>query len=194
MPAFNGWSHCMSNTYGTWLPGDPRGFRTRKHREHVEGDYKSPPPKGSYDHRHEAARQSLSCDPVYLSVDARRACVEALVYAWIEVHQIEVLSIAVGSCHLHVLARFQKEIDISKPTPSRGGLREKDPARYYVGIGKERSAKALAAVGLVKPGGIWAKRGKIVPIKDRQHQLNVFQYILDHEQEGAAVWSFRDKE
>lgn len=40
---WNDWYHIMCHTYGTWLPGDPRGFRTRHHREHVEGDYKSPP-------------------------------------------------------------------------------------------------------------------------------------------------------
>jgi hypothetical protein len=33
----------MGHTYGTWLPGDPKGFRTRHHREHIEGDYKKPP-------------------------------------------------------------------------------------------------------------------------------------------------------
>jgi hypothetical protein len=43
---WNHWYHCMGNTFGTWLPGSPKGFRTRHHREHVEGDYKHPPPKG----------------------------------------------------------------------------------------------------------------------------------------------------
>ena len=27
MPAWNGWYHVTGNTYGTWLPGDPRGWR-----------------------------------------------------------------------------------------------------------------------------------------------------------------------
>lgn len=193
MPAFNGWYHCMANTYGTWLPGDPRGFRTRKHREHVEGDYKQPPPKGKHEARHIRAKESMTREPVYLSVPARRACVQALAYAWVDVHEIEVLAIAVGRCHMHVLARFRRSQDGPKPSLSRGGLREKDPARYYVGIGKERSAKALASKSLVKPGGVWAKRGKIVPIKDRQHQLHVYSYILDHEKEGAATWSFKDQ-
>ena len=196
MPAWNGWYHCMSNTYGTWLPGDPRGFRTRKHREHVDGDYKNPPAKGKYNSRHEQGKRLLKRDPVILSPDARRACVEAMVYAWVEVHQVEVLAASVGGMHMHVLARFRREspkpVDPQKPSPSRGGLRETDPARYFVGIAKERSAKALTAAGLVEPGGVWAKRGKVVVIKDRTHQLNVYQYILDHALEGAAVWSFKD--
>jgi hypothetical protein len=40
-------------------------------------------------------------------------------------------------------------------------------------------------------GKLWAVRGKITPIKNRQHQLNTFDYILDHYKEGAWVWEFR---
>ena len=42
------WYHVVLTTYGAWLPGDPRGFRTRHHREHVPGDYKAPPPVGMF--------------------------------------------------------------------------------------------------------------------------------------------------
>ncbi len=45
------WFHVVLTTYGAWLPGDVRGFRTRHHREHIEGDYKSPPPQGVYTER-----------------------------------------------------------------------------------------------------------------------------------------------
>ena len=41
--AWNNWYHCVGSTYGSWLRGDPRGFSTFRHREHVEGDYRSPP-------------------------------------------------------------------------------------------------------------------------------------------------------
>ena len=193
MSGWNGWYHCMSNTYGTWLPGDPRGFRTRKHREHVEGDYKKPPPELKYDSRHDQAKRSLKRDPVILSPDARRACVDALVHAWVDRHSVEVLAVSVSAMHMHVLARFGCVV-AQKPTPSRGGLRERDPARFFVAVAKERSAKVLANAGLVKPGGVWAKRGKIVQIKNRSHQLHVYRYILDHQDEGAATWSFRDSE
>ena len=113
-----------------------------------------------------------------------------MTYAWVEVHAIEVLSISVSAMHMHVLARFGT-VPGQKHTPPRGGLREKDPARYFMAIAKERSAKSLAASGLVEPGGVWAKRGKIFPIKDRSHQLNVYRYILNHATESAAVWSFK---
>ena len=45
---WNHWYHCTASTYGTWLRGDPRGWRARHHREHVEGDYRNPPPPGTY--------------------------------------------------------------------------------------------------------------------------------------------------
>ena len=44
MTAWNNWYHVNGNTYGTWLPGDPRGWRERGHKKHVAGDYKNPPP------------------------------------------------------------------------------------------------------------------------------------------------------
>ena len=116
MSGWNGWYHCMSNTYGTWLPGDPRGFRTRKHREHVEGDYKKPPPELKYDSRHDQAKRSLKRDPVILSPDARRACVDALVHAWVDIHSVEVLAVSVSAMHMHVLARFGC-VASQKPTP-----------------------------------------------------------------------------
>ena len=38
------WWHVTLSTYGSWLPGDQRGFRSRKHKIHSSGDYKNPPP------------------------------------------------------------------------------------------------------------------------------------------------------
>jgi len=39
MEPWNHWYHVNGNTYGTWLPGDPRGWRSYKHKRHVEGEY-----------------------------------------------------------------------------------------------------------------------------------------------------------
>ncbi len=183
-----GWCHCMCNTYGTWLPGDPRGFRTRGHREHVEGDYKSPPQE-DYSQRHEKAAGRMKRAAVVLSPEARAVVVEALRFALVDVHGIEMLAVAVSGKHMHLLGRFPRG---QKPTDSIRGLRETDPVRYYVGIAKKESAKRLAEQGLVDRGGVWARKGKIVRVRDRSHQLNVLNYILQHAGEGAAVWSFRD--
>jgi hypothetical protein len=41
-PVQGRWYHIIETTYGAWLYGDQRGFRTRHHREHVDGDDKRP--------------------------------------------------------------------------------------------------------------------------------------------------------
>ncbi len=74
---WNRWFHCIGGTYGSWLPGDRRGFRTRHHREHVEGDYRNPPPVGIYVSRHQGAAESLRFDAVTIrSGDRRIICLE----------------------------------------------------------------------------------------------------------------------
>lgn len=190
-----GWCHCMSNTYGTWLPGDPRGFRTRGHREHVEGDYKSPP-TADYSGRLDANRKRLKKPPVILCPESRAMATASIRTIFLEIHRLELLAVSVSARHMHLLARFPAG---RKPASLRGGLsvenfpfRLLDPVRFHVGIAKERSAKRLASEGLVAPGKIWAKKGKIVRIKERSHQINVVNYILAHAQKNAAVWSFRD--
>lgn len=179
MPAWRHWFHCMANTYGTWLPGDPRGFRTRDHREHVDGDYKQPPPAGKYDGLHAAVQGNMARMPVVLTQQARPVALSAIIEA-MGFHGIELLCAAVSAEHLHLLSRFGP----------RDGV--PDPPRHYLGIAKKQSAKALVAANLAEPGGVWARKGKIVPITGRAHQVNVFRYILRHEPQGAAVWSFKD--
>src|SRR5438132_1090306 len=70
MRAWNGWYHCTASTYGTWLRGDPRGWRARHHREHVLGDYRSPPPKGMYGKLHERSKKLMKRGEVHI-VDPR---------------------------------------------------------------------------------------------------------------------------
>jgi hypothetical protein len=43
--------------------------------------------------------------------------------------------------------------------------------------------------GLPSP---WEKGSHEEPIEDKSHARWAFQYILDHVEEGAWVWSFRD--
>ena len=95
--------------------------------------------------------------------------------------------------HFHLLGRFP--MNRRKPTLDERGLRTSsvdDPVRHIIGQLKEWSSKRLIREGLADTG-IWAKRGKIVPIKDRKHQINSYHYILKHEREGAVVWTYKDK-
>jgi len=191
MPGWNNWYHCIVSTYGAWLPGDPRGFRTRKHREHVEGDYKSPPPKGMYEQRHRDAKSRMKRDAICLRKPARGVVLEEALVSG-QKHVVVLLVVSVSAMHCHLLGRFPMKR--RKPTFDECGLRTSsvdDPVRHIVGQFKQWSSKRLIREGLAD-AGVWAKRGKIIPIEDRTHQVNAFNYISDHVDEGAQVWTFKD--
>src|SRR4051812_20633218 len=42
------WRHVIISTRRSWLHGDKRGFRSRRHRLHSSGDYKNPPPAAEH--------------------------------------------------------------------------------------------------------------------------------------------------
>ncbi len=172
MPAWRGWYHVTTNTYGTWLPGDPRGWRERGHRRHVDGDYRNPPPPGTGEARHRRSRELLKQPPVRLDRDERpvagRALVEMLAH-----QQVEVLALSVGAVHVHALARF---------ADGKVGPR--------VGRAKKHAYHRLSEAG--RRGKVWERSCGVKPIADRAHQLRVYRYILDHGQQGAWTWSLRE--
>src|SRR5262245_36991735 len=71
MPDNRRWFHVVISTYGSWLQGDPRGFPSRHHREHVEGDYKNPPPPGSFANYRRQNLRSLKQPPVIVAPEFR---------------------------------------------------------------------------------------------------------------------------
>ncbi|HEX4054078.1 MAG TPA: hypothetical protein VHX86_07410 [Tepidisphaeraceae bacterium] len=171
---WNSWYHCTGHTFGTWLPGDPRGFRTRNHRRHVDGDYKSPPPKGKHEGLHQYSKSLMTRPAVYLKPDQRSLVVRLLVESLMR-RKIDVVIACVGSVHFHILARFLDR-----------------RADHWIGLAKKESAHFAKESGQCPIGGRWAAGGKCQPIANRQHQLAAARYISDHRTEGAAVW-FRGK-
>ena len=169
------WFHLTSHTYGAWLPGDPRGFRTWKQHEHIEGDYKSPPPPGKYDDVFKRSKSLMKQGKVVLPPLWRAITGRAVLEKLLEV-QAEVLCLSMSATHLHALAR----------TPPG------EFPRKWLGMAKKNASFAAHARGWV--GNVWAKRSKPLPIRDRQHQLNTFGYIRKHIKEGAWVWDFRNGE
>lgn len=168
---WNDWYHITGSTYGAWLRGDPRGWRTRHHREHVEGDYKNPPRPEDYENLLAQSKTLMTPDDaVRLSPDARRLACDIFATA-LQFHEIVTVALAVGATHYHILARF----------------RDHNP-RTWVGIAKSRSAKHLSESGHCEPGGVWALRCRCWPINDRCHQVATARYILRHAREGAAIW------
>ena len=97
------WYHAILTTYGTWLHGDPRGFRTRHHREHIEGDYKQPPPPGTYDKLAAYSKAILKHPPVTLD-DATRGIVAEAIVGYLARDGARLAALAVADTHVHLLA------------------------------------------------------------------------------------------
>lgn len=232
MGAWNGWYHVNGNTFGTWLRGDPHGWRARHHREHVEGDYKHPPPAGMYDRLLAHSKRLMQRDEVRLSEPARQLACREMVASLLR-HRVEVIAVSVDDHHFHLLARFplaaSPSAALSRPQ-AHGSASEKPPTaeqpaacsnrlsiqtnlirgldgvmsarkdgdtalaliRHLIGIAKKDSAQVLTQAKLVDSGGVWAKRCRALGLRGREHQLNVFSYIVRHGDHGAATWTFRD--
>jgi hypothetical protein len=168
-PGFR-WFHLTLSTYGAWLRGDPRGFRTRHHRQHVEGDYKRPPPAGSYARLAQRSRKLMKQPAVELPWRLRSVVGLALIE---KLHQrgAFVLCAAVSRQHVHLLVKMP---------PAR--------VREWCGHAKRHATFTLREHGW--KGKLWGVRGKATPVKDRKHQLNVYYYILAHGEQGAWVWKW----
>jgi hypothetical protein len=165
------WYHVIVTTYGAWLDGDARGFRTRHHREHIEGDYKNPPPLERYADRRRHSQESLKQPPVFLEEAWRPIIGQALVGRFQQLGGF-VLCAAMAQQHGHLLVKIPR------------GL-----ARAWAGLAKKHAWFVARAGGW--QGKLWAIRSKAVDVRDREHQRNVYHYVLDHEEEGAWVWKWR---
>src|SRR5688572_7244370 len=99
------WFHLIFTTYGAWLPGDPRGFRTRSHRDHVEGDYDSPPEPDIYDGLHQASEFRQAQPSTTIAAEFRPLIGEAL-RDRLQQEGGEVIAVACGGQHAHVLVQL----------------------------------------------------------------------------------------
>jgi REP element-mobilizing transposase RayT len=162
----------MLGTRGSWLPGDPRGFRNSEHRIHSSGDYKHPPPEGEHAPLHTYFKQRAT--PEVVLTPALRAIVGDGMLQSIRRHNDRCLAIAVGKTHTHLLVECVNARDAIKRLTSRL---------------KQASSRATAEQ---VPGRIWARGATYIPIDEQAHQQAVFRYILNHApKEHAWVWNFR---
>ena len=172
MSAWEGWYHCTGSTYGTWLRGDPRGWRARHHREHVDGDYKNPPAPGTFDALYQQSQTLMKRDRRLLDPAQRAFACTEMAQSLIS-QNVEVAQLCVDAKHWHALLRFGS---------STGS------ARVIIGKAKGRSARLMSKAGLIGEGGVWAVRCKVLPIRSQAHFHNVMKYIPAHQGRGAAIF------
>jgi hypothetical protein len=153
------------------LDGDARGFHTRHHREHVDGDYKKPPPADEYAKRAARSRESLKQAPVEWASEWRGIVGSALVERFQKLGAF-VLCASVSRQHAHLLVKTPRKL-----------------ARPWSGLAKKHAWFVAREKGWKEM--MWGKRGKQLPVRNRAHQLNVYQYILAHEKEGARIWLWK---
>ncbi len=167
------WWHLILSTRGSWLPGDPRGFRSRGHRIHSSGDYKHRPPAQEHAglHWYQTTRAS---DVVQLPTPLRPRIGQAVLVK-LDAMEARVLVVAVNGMHAHLLAELDADYE---------------QAKCIVGRLKQRASHAVRDE---LPGQIWAGGSKPVLIRDRAHLTEAYNYILRHAEQGAWVWTFKDE-
>jgi hypothetical protein len=167
------WRHVIINTRGTWLHGDPRGFRSRRHRIHSSGDYKHPPPKGEheglYDYQLEQSKGEVHI-PFALRSTVGRAIVE---YLRLEGHRT--LAVAVTSVHAHML------VELPEPLAK---------VKSIIGHAKRKSSRAVKKD---IPGAVWGRGGTFKRVLTPSHSKKVFGYILYDQGSSAWTCSFADE-
>jgi REP element-mobilizing transposase RayT len=167
------WRHVMVNTHCTWLPGERKGFRNRKHRIHSSGDYKNPPPRlehlGLRDFNLRRAGK-----PVEIPKEVRERIGRAFIKR-LRREGYTVLAVAVSAEHVHALVELPNH---------RGRIRE------ISGRCKQYGTRAARPP---MTGEVWADGGEFKPVRNRSHQLNVYEYILTRQGPWAWTWSFRDE-
>ena len=143
--AWNNWYHAVGSTYGTWIRGDPRGFRTFRHRVHVEGDYKHPPPPGIYAPIFEYSKRKLRYAAVRLDPAQRQFLCDGLIEGLLG-DGVEVIALAVAMNHFHLLARFPLLTAEQIKRYGQSILRDgRDPApRHHLGLARKYASEQLA--------------------------------------------------
>ena len=166
------WRHVIINTHSSWLHGDARGFRSRRHRIHSSGDYKHPPPKGEHEglYRYQVGK---SAPEIHIDSDLRPTIGRSLLQQ-LQGSDHEVLAIAVTKVHAHLLVELPDNIVTVK---------------RIVGEAKRHASRSVKAQ---LPGTIWARGGTFKRVNSHSHQRSAYEYILYDQGADAWTWSFRD--
>jgi len=167
------WHLVTVNTYGTWLPGDPRGFQTRRHRQHVP-----PPPRYAsgeetygpalYENLHRDAKARMKGHEIKLTAGQSRTVVQSFRDHLAEL-RLACLVVSMDFWHGHSV--------LSCPP---------DVLERTVALLKGRASRQLGKQGL--PGRVWARGYHARRLKDRTAVYSAVHYVRRHVSRGAVVW------
>ncbi len=166
------WAHFLTwTTYGTWLPGDERGFVSRvpghPGKPHVMPNVINTPRAAPSRALEVSARQRMQGDAVMLSLEQAQLVAETIADA-ARRHDIRLIVCAVMHTHVHVLTE----------NLSRGG-----PVQLQLFKGSTSRALTLR---FGRPSGRWwTKSGSAKPKFEAHAKRLALEYVLRHE---ALAW------
>lgn len=162
------WYHVIWNTLGSWLPGDPRGFRNRNHRIHSSGDYRDPPPRDE----HEMLlryNQSHSRSAVHLPKELRPPVLEAILDALAD-RDCSAATVSISAEHVHALVAL--------------------PPDYKEAKAVVRAMKTVSSLAIREqmPGSIWSRGRTLKRVVTMAHWKATREYIASKQEPGAYTW------
>jgi hypothetical protein len=166
------WRHIILNTKNTWLHGDDRGFRDRKHRIHSSGDYKHRPPEDEHPGLHRYFEERAGAEVVF-EQDVRPVIGRAII-ASLHAMTYRPTCIAVGKVHAHFLVHLPNDYGLVKRV-----------------VGKAKHDASCAASSVLQ-GAVWAEGGTFKLIDNDAHLTNACDYILFDQGPRAWTWSEQD--
>jgi REP element-mobilizing transposase RayT len=160
-------------TYGHWLPGDPRGFRTRGAKEFV------PPPQryangesyepDKYRRLYEHCLSKIK-PPIYLNEQQKQIAADAITEVCSKF--VSEAVIAVTKNHAHAFVDLPSNVTVE----------------YFCARAKAVSSLKLSNYGL--KGRVWARKYHAKRISD-EHIDEVRRYVHSHNDQNAVVIEFR---
>lgn len=175
----------LTNTcYGTWLPGDARGFvgHVREHLEEddladlrinhnsVGTDYDKEMPGLERE-----SQASMLGEPTYLTVSQAQAVVEQFQQT-AQVRNWELIAVAVMSNHFHILVGVEED---------------SDPAKLLGDFKSWASRRLNEQFGKRDPARWWTTCGSKRKIRNTAGVIAVAKYILFRQSNPLVIWSRR---
>jgi len=164
--------------YGTWLPGDERGFVSRvplANGGHTVHNLPGEPYDAEEPQVRDQAREDMEGEPVHLSPDQARVLLGSIA-ASAERHAVELLAVAIMASHVHVLCQAGR------------------PGEELLKLFKGAAARLLNQQFTLSDSPRWfTRRGSARFIKAGADLTAAIEYV-QHQQRPHLVWSFDAEE